>query len=363
MAEPAPSQGQGRDRDRGRRGGSAPHCPGGLDQHPGERPDSTTLTLDGQPLKLDGAGRATLPAHDLKTLHVLTAEVHFSPDRTVRKDVAYGGEYGSEISTELTAVPVRVLSGVLPPPQKLGGWLDAGGQALAVAAVEEGGAQLFVVRVPSARDSARQIASKGTQPGDIQFEMRLEKDDRVRFLQPRPNRVEGSDQLADLFGLSAELSPKRGGLPWLLEKLEGGRLSSSGEAPGAGEERIADAVAVAGLEAMTENRRRAVLLVLAGDERKDPSRYDAATVRRFLAAIHVPLFVWTLGPPAPGTLAASWGRSVAIDQVKNLYAAFGDLQKELRTQRIVLVEGRHLPQSIALGPAARGVELVGAGER
>src|SRR6201999_2567287 len=45
----------------------------------GERPDSTTLTLDGRPLKLDEAGRATLPAHDLKTLHVLTAEVHFSP--------------------------------------------------------------------------------------------------------------------------------------------------------------------------------------------------------------------------------------------------------------------------------------------
>jgi len=73
--------------------------------------------------------------------------------------------------------------------------------------------------------------------------------------------------------------------------------------------------------------------------------------------------VWTLGPPAPGTLAASWGHSVEIDQVKNLYAAFADLQKELRTQRIVLVEGRHLPQSLTLGPAARGVALVGAAER
>jgi hypothetical protein len=71
-----------------------------------EKPESTSLTFDGKPLRLDKAGRAELPAHDLKTIHILTAEVQLKPDRTVRKDVAYGGEYGSEISTELTAVPL-----------------------------------------------------------------------------------------------------------------------------------------------------------------------------------------------------------------------------------------------------------------
>jgi hypothetical protein len=38
----------------------------------------------------------------------------------------------------------------------------------------------------------------------------------------------------------------------------------------------------------------------------------------------------------------------------------GAIREELRSQRIVLVDGRHLPQSIALTPAAAGLELVGA---
>ena len=120
----------------------------------GQQPRSVTLTFDGLPVPLDADGRAPLPPHDLKSIHVLSAEVEFSPLRSVRKDMAYGGEYGSEVSTELTGVPVRVRRGKLPPPEKLGGWLTAAGQPLPVAAVEEGPAQLFVVRSPDAREIA-----------------------------------------------------------------------------------------------------------------------------------------------------------------------------------------------------------------
>jgi hypothetical protein len=134
-----------------------------------------------------------------------------------------------------------------------------------------------------------------------------------------------------------------------------GPLRRPAETP---ESRIADAVAVAGLEAVTENRRRAVLLVLAGDER-DASGYDPATVRRFLAAIRVPLIVWCLERPAPGSAAAAWGECADVSVARGLYSAFGKLRQELTTQRIVLVDGRHLPQSIALSPAAKGIELVG----
>jgi hypothetical protein len=304
----------------------------------------------------------------------------------VRKDVAYGGEYGSEISTELTAVPVRVGSSPLPPPEQLRGWFTAGGQELSVAALENGPGQLFVVRVPSTRADTRKVGKKGQLPKDIQFDMRLDKEDRIRFVHPYPDLVEGKDQEAELFNLSGELTYKSGGLPWLLRAVEVDAQPEDGLPPRARrlarrrqetegnkdkkdgdgqrdrrEMRIAEAVAVAGLKAVEENRRRAVLLVLNGDELEDYSRYDADKVRRFLAALRVPLYVWTLGKATPGTFATSWGPTVEVDEVPDLYRAVDALRQELRSQRIVLMDGRLLPQAVTLGPAARGVELVGGG--
>jgi hypothetical protein len=325
----------------------------------GERLESVALSFDGRRLRLDRAQRATLPRHD----------------RVVRKDVAYGGEYGSEVSTELTAVPVRVGSGVLPPPQELRGWFTAGGQELSVAALEDGPGQLFVVRVPSLQKDTRKVGKKGMLPPDIQFDMRLDKEDSIRFVHPYPEVVEGKDQVAELFNLSDEKAYKDGGLAFWL-RVEGtvaptyakplpsryNRQLPDTEVPiDRREMRIAEAVAVAGLKAMEENRRRAVLLVLNGDELEDYSRYDADAVRRFLTALRVPLYVWILGKPTPGTFATSWGPIVEVDEVPNLYRAVDSLRQELRSQRIVLVDGRYLPQSVTLGPAARGVEMVSGG--
>ncbi|MFY9823551.1 MAG: hypothetical protein WAM82_19370 [Thermoanaerobaculia bacterium] len=334
-----------------------------------EKPEAVSLTFDGQPLKLDRAGRTALPPHDLKKIHTLAAEVRFRANRIVNKDVVYGSEYGSEVSTELTAVPVHVPSGALPPLQELRGWFTAGGRELAVQALENGQAQLFVVRVPSAYQDTGKLGSRGLLPPDIRFDMRLDKEARFRFVAPYPEYVEGSDQEASLFNLSHEITYRDGSVPWAIRGGDDSDVRSrmrrmaekeKRKRPEDRELRIADAVAVAGLQAMTENRRRAILLVLKGDESEDLSVYDPATVRRFLAAIHVPLFVWTLGPPQPDSLATAWGPSERVDLVMNLYRAVEAVRQELLTQRIVLVEGRYLPQSLALGPAARGVELAGA---
>ena len=98
-----------------------------------------------------------------------------------------------------------------------------------------------------------------------------------------------------------------------------------------------------------------MLLVLSGDE-KDASTYDPARVRRYLAALRVPLVVWTLGKPEPGSLAEAWGPSENISMSLTLYKAAGELRDLLDSQRIVLVDGRLLPQSIALTPQASGLE-------
>lgn len=324
----------------------------------GQKPRSVTLTFDGLPVPLDGDGRAALPAHDLKSIHVLTADVEFSPLSSVRRDLAYGGEFGSEISTELTGIPVRVRSGKLPPPEKLGGWLTAAGAPLAAVAVEEGSAQLYVVRSPEARETSLTLGSKGLNAGKV-FGYKLGKENEVRFLFPFPERFEAGGQVSDIFEISPPFDAYQYGLPSLVRSVDKARKPGDGQRIMA-KRRIADAVAVAAQAAIQKNRRRAVLLLLSGHE-KDESGYDPATVRRYLAALHVPLFVWSLEKPVPGSTAADWGGAVDVSVATNVSGAVAAIREELESQRIIMVDGRHLPQSITLTPSATGLELVGGG--
>jgi hypothetical protein len=324
---------------------------------PGQAPRLVTLTFDGLPVPLDGDGRATLPPHDLKSIHVLTADVEFSPLRSVRRDLAYGGEFGSEVSTVLTGVPVRARQGEVPPPEKLAGWLTAAGEPLSVVAVEEGPATLYVVRSPNIAETAR-LGRKGQ--GSVRS-AKLGKEDRVRFMFPFTQRFVAGEEVSDLFEISPPFDMRLSSLPQLIQRVVRSEApGQKGQALDRSKRRIADAVAVAGLEAVKENRRRAVLLVLNGNE-GDDSHYDAATVQRFLAALRVPLFVWYLQKPAPGSPAAAWGEGVDATFIGGVVESVVQIREELRSQRIVLVDGRHLPQSIALTPAATGLELVGGG--
>ena len=320
----------------------------------GIKPVSLGLTLDGQPLRVDGNGRAPLPAADLKVLHVLTAELWFPPGILARQDVVFGGEYGSEVSTELTAVPVRTRPGTaLPPPEQLQGWFAAAGQALPAAAVEDGPGKVVIVRVPSGREVLGSLVPPQRRPTipRLQKEMRLGQDDGVRFLSLASNAFKTSRVPAELFDMSQELRTVDGGMFWLLTSS---RLLK--EPQKAKALRISDAVAVAGLQAAAENHRRAVVLVLGGDV-KDSSRYSPEKVRGYLDSVHVPLFVWSLyGAQAPA--ARAWSGAEDVSTVEKLAQAVARLRAELESQRIVWLEGRYLPQSISLTPEARGVELV-----
>jgi hypothetical protein len=331
----------------------------------GEKPAASLLTFDGVPLPLDPAGRAGLPPYDLRALHILTAEVDFPSGRGARKEIAYGGEYGSEVSTELTAVPVRTRGGKLPPAGQLGGWLTAGGRPLPIAAVEEGPAQLYVVRSLAGPAALLDLSPESKRWKKVEQAatasrwegMKLRKEDEVRIVVPFTHVYQGSETLSDLFEILAGLNAWDHGLPVVL-LMTGHRPQPRAGVP----IRFNDAVAVAGLEATTENRRRAVLLLLSAQE-KDQSRYDPEQVRRYLAALRVPLFVWCVGEPEPGSAAAAWqaawGRVEVLQSEADLKRAFDALRKSLDSQRILMVDGRLLPQSISLTPRAAGVELVG----
>ena len=324
----------------------------------GVNPTSIGLSLDGEPLKVDREGKAALPPRDLSSLHVLSAELWFPPGVTARRDVAYGGQYGSEVSTELTALPVRVRRGASLPssPSELQGWFALGGQPLPVAAIEDGPAKVILVRVPTAREVLDKLVPTGRRPmlPVLQNKMRLGPDDRVRFLSLSGDPYRHSKVPTDLFDMSYELTARDGGLFSYLTR------SSLPKEPRNKTRQIADAVAVAGLQAAAGNDRRAVVLVLGRDD-KDGSRYEPATVRRYLAAVHVPLFVWSLyGTDTP--TAQAWGHEAEpvedVSSLPKLERAVDRLKAELESQRVVWLDGRHLPQAIALGPAAQGVEIV-----
>jgi hypothetical protein len=97
---------------------------------------------------------------------------------------------------------------------------------------------------------------------------------------------------------------------------------------------------------------------MPGANPQDASRYDPAAVRRYLAAIRVPLFMWKVGKGGPAAAgSAPWGDAEDVSTLPGLRAAVARLKDELASQRIVWVEGTHLPQAVSLSPAAKGLEL------
>ncbi|HWN40668.1 MAG TPA: hypothetical protein VNW71_00515 [Thermoanaerobaculia bacterium] len=331
----------------------------------GAAPSSVSLTLDDRPLTLGPDGRVALPPYDPESSHVLSAELRFPANVVARRDAVFGGRYGGEISFELTSVPVRVRRGKLPAPEAMQRWFLAKGQPLAVAAVDRDPAEVFVVRDAGAKAGLKELGDvrpKRTIRGQgtnrtmtiehdyLRYEIALRKEDEVRFVLPFPRSFSGSGLPAELFDQSRPFTLEDGGMHWLLT-----RVNAAAAAPG--RQRLADAVAVAGLQAMAGSRPRAVVLVL-GAAPEDVSRYDPATIRQYLAAIRVPLFVWSVEKNAAASPAlAAWGKVEDVSTLTRLRAAVVRLREELESQRIVWVEGTHLPQSIALGPGAAGVDL------
>ena len=238
--------------------------------------------------------------------------------------------------SERTAVPVRV-KGALPAAGKMAGWFRVRGEAVPVLGVEEGPAQVVVVGDAGARGKLLEIGRLA--PG---AELPLGKEDRVRVLSPVFRSTSEPGMPSEVFDSAREAS---GSLSFLL--TEGLPLA----APLPGRQRLADAVATAGLQAYASNAPRAVVLIL-GSNPEDTSRIKPEIAREYLAALRVPLFVWRVGEPA-----AAWGESASVASPEDLRAAMGRVREELRSQRIVWLEGRHLPQTIALSPAAQGIAL------
>ena len=324
-----------------------------------DRPETVDIDFDGRPLEVADPSRFELPRYDRKVAHVLAAELTFAHDRRARAEASFGGGFGERISTDLTAVPV-----VLPRPARhlrardfREAFVGADGSPLDVVSVEAPGADLVVVRdEASQRALATAIAEVERQyhrtylriPKDL---LPLRRGDRCRFVWPEVSRLRDGVSPAldpDIFASAARVPATHDGLPWVLARTSRTPLP----------QRIADAVAVAGVRAAAAGRPRAVVLVV-DPATPDRSAFPPDAVRRYLARLRVPLFVWTTAAdPAP--LASRWGEVASVAAWHDLQGAVRNLRAALDRQAIVWIDGSHLPQTIQPAAGVDGLAIAGA---
>jgi hypothetical protein len=326
----------------------------------GEPPQEIRLSLDGAPLALDAQGRAPLELPRAGAAHVLTAELRFAGGAEARKDLVLTGDYGGDVATELTAVPVRTGKPDRPlAVQEVQDHLLVDGQPARVAAVEREPAEVFVVRAYGAETwlygRAMRLSRSAYEYAHFKPDPRL----RFHFVSAAARRLTNAvtARSSEVFDVSQGLHD----LPRfdLLRLLLAIRYDSPGRA------QLADAVAVAGLHALARQTPRAVLLLAGrGDGAGDTSLFLPAAVRGYLAAVGVPLFVWSTSSGKDSLRREDWGPIEDVSTPAGIANAYRRLEREVLAQQIVWIDGRHLPQSIRLAPASAtaGAPATGSGQ-
>ncbi len=358
------------------------------------QPRRIEVLFDGEPLTFEDPRRIPLPSYELEDFHFVEATVEFSDESVSHLEAGFGGALGAELSTELTAVVVALGKRQrMPPAKKLAGWLEKGGEALAVHGVEKSVPEVVIVRHPDAQPMLDRLAQaayrnrhdpnpgpRGMRPAwdpafyfadnyesllaagvrqrpnrgqleAVRAFARLGKKTDLRFLSPVVAPVLPSGVSPEIFLHSDSFTAAQGGFGWLTHQVPPMRFEVAS----------ADAVAVAGMVAHAGNRRRAVVLLQGPGE--DLSRHAVVTAREYLRVLQVPLFVWRFGTEDE---VSAWGEVTYLGDFEDwrrtagrLEEAVEQLVRELRRQRVVWLEGRHLPQSVELSPAAGKVRWAG----
>ncbi len=336
-------------------------------------PREVLASFDGHPLAVADPERIELPPHDLAALHFFRAEIDFTDTVSAVAEKVFGGSYGDEITSDLTAVAVEMPVGVpAPTPASLAGLLTSDGAPVEVVAVDRGVAELVVVRDELAAASLERIqrqlarllrtvegigrqgsrlASQSVElpaPRSLRSALPLPLDQHLRLLWPFALREEAATHRYALFPTTPELTTRDAGVYWLLTQLRQARAAGAAQ-------QLSDAVAVAGMAATSRSRRRAVLLVTSHTP-EDDSALTPAVVRRYLEALRVPLRVW-VADPKTALMKARWGEVTDVSTAGKLDGAVQEIANLLDRQWIVWVRGAHLPQSLALAPNSLGAQL------
>ncbi len=328
----------------------------------GDEPRGIAVRFDGRPLAVVDPRRIELPDFDPRQLHFLSIDLEFDQYVGATVETTFGGSFAGELNLDLTAVPVTA-DRRPPRPEQLAGRLRAGSRELEVLTVEKGPADLVVVRDLASHEAVAALVRRALRQRGVSRRRSgaiapvspyervrgaasLRRGTTLRLLWPLPQTVVRPRGSWVLFPPSPELGPSEGGLLHLLSRHQPPAADPS-------EQRLADAVAVAGMIAAGRNHRRAVVLVLAEPPR-DASQLTPAQVVAYLRSLGVPLVVWALAPrlEAPG-----WPAMVPAYDLSSLERAARELASQLERQRIVWVDGLHLPNRIEIDSGADGLGL------
>jgi hypothetical protein len=295
------------------------------------RPRSAAISVDGTRLRVTKEYGARLPRLDDSHPHILSAEMHFDDGSLARSELVVRGGFSDSVGTQLTPIALTRTA-----PQELAtleGCLTVDGEPVRASAVETTNALVIVVKDPDPDDAEAVFdpkkALRRRGEGDLlRHQIQLDQETTVRILWPVALRIEEPGQPATkLFQPSTDQNAASGGMLWLLTRSFRLREASTPR-------QFADAVAVAGLKTLNLGRRRAVVLLLS--DTKDTSEHSPTSVRRYLAAIGVPLFVWSLTGPRPD-LVDSWGPVDDISTGEKLQVATDRLRATLAAQRVAWV--------------------------
>jgi len=318
-------------------------------------PSLVRVSLDGRELPGGREGEwVELPPMGRSGPHLLTAQMWLPDGETARVDLALGITWGGEAVSELTAVPVELEPGAPPLTVARAPRLRSGGAPLEVAAVERPGSRLLVVRDRRSLAFLRALGERQARldrarprSDELLQPVTLGPDDPgLRLVVPLPTRVGQGRLPVDLFPITGWYRLRAGLLPWVVTHLEGADRAG---------QRLADAVAVAGLRAAAGATPRAVILVVDSVP-EDASGQDPDVVRRYLELIRVPLRVWSTD--GSQRQLEGWGAVEDVSSRRKLRRAAERLEDLLARQRIVWVHGQHVPGSIQLAEDQPGVRLV-----
>lgn len=314
------------------------------------KPLSLHAIFDGRVLQPDDEGLYPLPPYAPEEVHIVSAEARFLDGVTARSDVTFGGRYGSQVATELTAIPI-VVDG--PPPQlpELLGAFRVRGEVVVPAAVEKAGSRVYLVRDQAAVAELRhvRITQNRIQPRHRLYRRNLASDavsrqqDQLNFVVANP--IVREDRL--IYPTSSGIAIRDRDVGWLVTHLVDRTSTIRGQRP-------TEAVAVAAVQAAADGAPRAVVLVLSENPR-DESRFEPDDVRRYLQSLRVPLFVWTTG----STPKPEWGVTRPVGDTGDLRRADKALFDELARQWIVWLEGEHMVNEVELVQTASRFRLAG----
>jgi hypothetical protein len=313
-------------------------------------PQSVEVFFDGQQLPAQDPRAIQLPTFDPQQTHHLRVKLQLTDVLFSEAEAVFGGVYGNEVSTEISAVPIRFDKGMKPKSgQNMQDWFLVGGVPQVVHAVEKGDADIVVVRDVATEERIEELASQATRlETELKTDMHLKGHHQISFISPCPEKQRKGGLRRSVYPHSRRYSSQDGTLLRLMTRVLHRGCSED-------RQQIADAVAVAGLSASGDGRRRVVILLIDG-EPDDRGDLVPAKVISYLERVRVPLFIWNLDTSDP--LETDWGQVTNVRKLGRFYKAFKQVEKDLEHQMIVWLEGLHLPQSVELRPGIEGISLV-----